>query len=178
MKIKDRQRGGERRWHIGIGLVVAVVALVGCEPTTCNYENDGQCDVDIGTCPVGTDTADCTGDSDDSCRYANDGECDDGTYCPVGTDKTDCSDPDDNPDNPETPDTIVGCGQDPNEAWKGNPRTSIQITAFCSQACNSANVVGKDHYQVGVYCDLMFALMEETGPPYQTGHCPVCDGHQ
>ena len=48
---------------------------------TCNYENDGQCDVEIGTCPAGTDTADCTGDGGtgevspgpDSCRYANDG---------------------------------------------------------------------------------------------------------
>ena len=67
--------------------LAVMVALVGCEPT-CPYERDGQCDVDIGICPVGTDTADCT---TSTCPYENDGQCDvDIGICPVGTDTADC----------------------------------------------------------------------------------------
>ena len=52
--------------------VIAAALLAGCndpgapvapadaEPgATCPYENDGQCDVDLGICPTGTDVADC-----------------------------------------------------------------------------------------------------------------------
>ena len=81
------------------------------EPETqrCRYESDGECDVDTGLCPPGTDIADCGSlepqaeppppprvpppppDPPSTCRYENDGECDVATgVCPVGTDVADC----------------------------------------------------------------------------------------
>jgi hypothetical protein len=60
--------------------------LADCEPLTCAYENDGECDVP-DFCPEGTDLADC---EPLTCAYENDGECDVPEFCPEGTDLADC----------------------------------------------------------------------------------------
>ncbi|MDX8390042.1 MAG: hypothetical protein R8M38_06075 [Mariprofundaceae bacterium] len=64
----------------------------GTEGDSCQYANDGTCDVPT-YCYAGTDTTDCSlvTNNTDSCQYANDGACDVPTYCYAGTDTTDCS---------------------------------------------------------------------------------------
>ena len=104
--VKDRKKeiamGHRVFWYFNLTVLAAVVAaiLISCEEgpgdLTCRYENDGECDVHTGICPVGTDVADCSEPPEDvdTCRYENDGECDVLTgICPVGTDVADCSEP-------------------------------------------------------------------------------------
>jgi hypothetical protein len=70
--------------------------------TTCRFTNDGDCDVDRGTCVAGSDCADCPNDvecgasagmapeGENTCTWANDDTCDFPTHCAAGTDCDDC----------------------------------------------------------------------------------------
>ena len=143
-----------------------LLLLTGCQDDYCRHTYDGVCDE--GTlCLVGTDTADCEAAGHElgpnSCEYAFDGTCDEGTlFCRHGTDTADCDSP-----------TSVGPVCDTNDYWKGPGDTTIQITAFCGQACNYANVFGPDSSEVNQTCGIMFAAY--TVP---SGWCPVCDPHR
>ena len=59
-------------------------------PDTCEFQNDGECDVPTH-CAYGTDTNDCT-TSMNVCPFTNDNECDEPHVCASGTDSNDCFD--------------------------------------------------------------------------------------
>ena len=68
----------------------------------------------------------------------------------------------------------------PPPGWEGHPDTSIQITAFCGQACVGAHLRGADHPDVVEYCWLLFSFYPDAhrGATLPQGSCPVCERHR
>jgi hypothetical protein len=154
---------------------------------SCPTTNNGVCDEPegTGTCPQGTDAADCaTG----NCPYTNDGECDEpeGTgLCPEGTDYVDCNNTScdtGDPSGANCQDSASGClacalagsCSDEYDTCASNEDCIAFVTCIAPTACDQVCVdqcatdhpTGETLYNDLVYC----AICEE---------CPIdCDGAQ
>lgn len=124
---------------------------------TCDTQNDGVCDAG-STCPYGSDDADCL----DACPFTEDNFCDEGVTCPDGTDTFDCFCP---YENDGVCDAGVRCAQN----------TDVADCSVVAPACATTN----DGYcDEGVTCpantDLYdcFCLYENDGYCDAGKNCP------
>ena len=79
------------RSAVSVLIVALLAAPAVVADDSCEYANDGECDVLVGLCATSTDDTDCEGFvPDNSCEYAFHGECDERRLCSIGTDDADC----------------------------------------------------------------------------------------
>lgn len=166
-----------------LALLGAVVVLVGCEPT-CNYENDGQYDVDLGICPVGTDLADCRSTAGGGGPGSAGGPGSGGGggsgsgsggppggagACPGVTYPDDFEAWNNHPDPKPPP-----------PGWTGSRDMTIQITAHCGQACILAFEIGPNSSEVRQLCEILFAFYPQVhrGQSLPANSCRVCERHR